>query len=201
MADTHKNFYLWLRRAIPGNLLTVIDCCKILCGRTNLVWPCPQTHSQRSGLVFIIYYIIYFNFSLFNNYIIYFIIYLNFHYLIIVLFIIQLILLCIYFYLLFSYYLFIFYIFFHKFYICILFFLYFFVVLIIYWRASETLSGVTQLQIRDICLCGRTYVILYFNPLYFCVSMLFDPVPNFSKWSLLVYRSLPASPWQLNCIR
>ncbi len=25
VADTHRNFYLWLRRAIPGNLLTVID--------------------------------------------------------------------------------------------------------------------------------------------------------------------------------
>ncbi len=25
VADTHRNCYLWLRRAIPGNLLTVID--------------------------------------------------------------------------------------------------------------------------------------------------------------------------------
>ncbi len=25
VADTHRNFYLWLRRAIPGNLLTVMD--------------------------------------------------------------------------------------------------------------------------------------------------------------------------------
>ncbi len=25
VADTHRNFYLWLRRAIPSNLLTVID--------------------------------------------------------------------------------------------------------------------------------------------------------------------------------
>ncbi len=24
VADTYRNFYLWLRRAIPGNLLTVI---------------------------------------------------------------------------------------------------------------------------------------------------------------------------------
>ncbi len=38
-------------------------------------------------------------------------------------------------------------------------------------RASETLSGVTQLKIGDICLfiymCGRAYVILYFDPLIF----------------------------------
>ncbi len=26
VADTYRNFYLWLRRAIPGNFLTVIDC-------------------------------------------------------------------------------------------------------------------------------------------------------------------------------
>ncbi len=25
VVDTHRNFYLWLRRAIPGNFLTVID--------------------------------------------------------------------------------------------------------------------------------------------------------------------------------
>ncbi len=25
VAGTYRNFYLWLRRAIPGNLLTVID--------------------------------------------------------------------------------------------------------------------------------------------------------------------------------
>ncbi len=32
------------------------------------------------------------------------------------------------------------------------------------WQASETLSGVTQLKIGDVCLlicvCGRTYVIV-----------------------------------------
>ncbi len=36
------------------------------------------------------------------------------------------------------------------------------------WRASKTLTGVTQLKIRDMSLfiytCGRTYVILYFDP-------------------------------------
>ena len=26
VADTYRNFYLWLRRAIPGNLPMVIDC-------------------------------------------------------------------------------------------------------------------------------------------------------------------------------
>ncbi len=39
------------------------------------------------------------------------------------------------------------------------------------WRASETLSGVTQLKIGDVCLFiymfGRTYVILYFDLLVF----------------------------------
>ena len=43
-----------------------------------------------------------------------------------------------------------------------------------YWRASEsseTLSGVTQLKIGDVCLFiymfGHTYVILYIDPLVF----------------------------------
>ncbi len=53
------------------------------------------------------------------------------------------------------------------------------------WRASETLTGVTQLKIGDVCLFiymfGRTYVILYFDPPYFCVRSAFDPVPNFTK--------------------
>ncbi len=51
VADTYRNFYLWLRKAIPSNLLMVIDRCNIMCSRTNLVWPYPQTHSQCSGLV------------------------------------------------------------------------------------------------------------------------------------------------------
>ncbi len=46
VADTYRNFYLWLRRAIPDNLLMVID--QYMCGRTNFVWSCPQTHSQPS---------------------------------------------------------------------------------------------------------------------------------------------------------
>ncbi len=56
------------------------------------------------------------------------------------------------------------------------------------WRASvasETLTGVTQSKIGDVCLFvyiyGRTYVILYFDPPYFCVRSAFDPVPNFTK--------------------
>ncbi len=28
---------------------------------------------------------------------------------------------------------------------------------------------------------GRTYVILYFDPPYFCVRSTFDPVPDFTK--------------------
>ncbi len=51
VVNTNRNFYLWLRRAIPGNLLAVIDRRNYMCGRTNLVWPCPQTHSQHSGSV------------------------------------------------------------------------------------------------------------------------------------------------------
>ncbi len=51
------------------------------------------------------------------------------------------------------------------------------------WRASETLTEVTQLKIGDvfIYMYGRTYVILYFDPPYFCVCSAFDPVPNFTK--------------------
>ncbi len=56
------------------------------------------------------------------------------------------------------------------------------------WRASvasETLTGVTQSKIGDVCLFvyiyGRTYVILYFDPPHFCVRSAFDPVPNFTK--------------------
>ncbi len=62
-----------------------------------------------------------------------------------------------------------------------------------YWRASvasETLTGVTQSKIGDVCLFiyiyGRTYVILYFDPPYFCVRSAFDPVPNFTKQNLPV---------------
>ncbi len=57
-----------------------------------------------------------------------------------------------------------------------------------YWRASvasETLTGVKMKKIGDVCLFvyiyGRTYVILYFDPPYFCVRSTFDPVPNFTK--------------------
>ncbi len=54
-----------------------------------------------------------------------------------------------------------------------------------YWRASETLTGVTQLKIGDVCLFiymfGRMYVILYLDPPHFCVRSVFDPVPNFTK--------------------
>ncbi len=50
---------------------------------------------------------------------------------------------------------------------------------------SETLTGVTQSKIGDVCLFiymfGRMYVILYFDPPYFCVRSAFDPVPYFTK--------------------
>ncbi len=66
--------------------------------------------------------------------------------------------------------------------------------LVIYWRAtvaSETLTGLTQSKIGDVCLFiyimfGRMYVILYFDPPYFCVRLAFDPVPNFTKQNPLV---------------
>ncbi len=35
---------------------------------------------------------------------------------------------------------------------------------------------------------GRMYVILYFEPPYFCVRSAFDPVPNFTKQNPLVTR-------------
>ncbi len=70
-----------------------------------------------------------------------------------------------------------------------------------YWQAngaSETLSGVTQLKIGNICLFIYVCVDVRMSfctlalP-YFCVSSMFDPVPNFTKQNLLVYLSLPAS--------
>ncbi len=67
----------------------------------------------------------------------------------------------------------------------------------VYWRASvasETLTGVTQFENRGclfIYIYGHMYVILYFDPPYFCVRSAFDPVPNCTKQNPLVYRSLP----------
>ncbi len=61
---------------------------------------------------------------------------------------------------------------------------------------SETLSGVTQLKIGDICLSICVDVRMSFCTLtltYFCVSLAFDPVPNFTKHNPLVYLSLPVS--------
>ena len=74
------------------------------------------------------------------------------------------------------------------------------------WRASEaseTLSGVTQLKIGDICLyiCGDVRMSLCTLTLtYFCVSSVFDPVPNFTKQNPPVSRSLPVSSQKLNCL-
>ncbi len=56
--------------------------------------------------------------------------------------------------------------------------------LCVYWRASETLSGVTQLKIGDVCLFIYLDVRMSFCTLtltYFCVRSVFDPVPNFTK--------------------
>ncbi len=53
------------------------------------------------------------------------------------------------------------------------------------WRASiasKTLTGVTQLKIGDMSLfiyvCGRTYVILYFDPRVFLCSLCVRPHPK-----------------------
>ncbi len=47
------------------------------------------------------------------------------------------------------------------------------------WRASETLTGVTQSKIGDVCLFvymyGRMYVILYFDPRIFVLVMWSTP--------------------------
>ncbi len=65
-----------------------------------------------------------------------------------------------------------------------------------YW--SETLSGVTQLKIGDICLFvymyGRMYVILYFDPRVFVLVRLSTPSQIALKQNPLVYRSVPVSP-------
>ncbi len=53
----------------------------------------------------------------------------------------------------------------------------------------DTYRGKNE-KIGDVCLFvyiyGRTYVILYFDPQYFCVRSTFDPVPNFTKQNLPV---------------
>ncbi len=53
------------------------------------------------------------------------------------------------------------------------------------WRASkasETLSGVTQFENRDVSLyiymCGCTYVILYFDPRIFLCLVCVQPRPE-----------------------
>ncbi len=51
-------------------------------------------------------------------------------------------------------------------------------------EASETLDSGVQLKIRDICLyyiCGCTYVIYTLTLTYIHVSLVFEPVPNFTK--------------------
>ncbi len=68
----------------------------------------------------------------------------------------------------------------------------------VYWRASvasETLTGVTQSKIGDVCLF--IYLFIYMDVRMssrFCVSYVVDPVPNCTKQNPLVYRSVPVSP-------
>ncbi len=58
-------------------------------------------------------------------------------------------------------------------------------------RSPFVLKHTTSLIIY---MFGRMYVILYFDPPYFCVRSAFDPVPNFTKQNPLVLRQLPVSP-------
>ncbi len=46
-------------------------------------------------------------------------------------------------------------------------------------RSPFVLKHTTSLFIY--IMFGRMYVILYFDPPYFCVRSAFDPVPNFTK--------------------
>ncbi len=49
-------------------------------------------------------------------------------------------------------------------------------------RSPFVLKHTTSLYI----MFERMYVILYFDPPYFCVRSAFDPVPNFTKQNPLV---------------
>ncbi len=52
-------------------------------------------------------------------------------------------------------------------------------------RSPFVLKHTTSLFIY-MYMFGRMYVILYFDPPYFCVRSAFDPVPNFTKQNPLV---------------
>ncbi len=60
---------------------------------------------------------------------------------------------------------------------------------------TETLHSGVELRIGDISLyiCEDVRMSFVLTLSYFCVSSVFDPVPNFTKQNLLVYRSLPVS--------
>ncbi len=74
------------------------------------------------------------------------------------------------------------------------------------WRvsgASDTQSGVTQYWKSGIFVCLCVDVRMSFCTLtlsYFCVSLVFDTVPNFTKLNPLVYRLLPVLSQKLNCL-
>ena len=67
------------------------------------------------------------------------------------------------------------------------------------WRVSvvsKTLTGVTKLKIGDVfvyIIYVWMYVCLVLWPWHFCVCLVVDPVPNFSKQNPLVYWSLTIS--------
>ncbi len=75
-----------------------------------------------------------------------------------------------------------------------LFFLYFLAMLAILLASERDTIQWCLIENRGylfIYVCGRTQVILYFDPGIFCVSSVIDHVQNFTKQNLMVYRSLP----------
>ncbi len=73
------------------------------------------------------------------------------------------------------------------------------------WRASETLSGVTQFEIRDISsfiyMCGRMYVSLYFDPRIFVYASWSTPPRTRTPPLNRIFRfSDPASFKEINCL-
>ncbi len=55
---------------------------------------------------------------------------------------------------------------------------------------ARHLCSSTPLVYLFIYMFGRMYVILYFDPPYFCARSAFDPVPNFTKQNPLVFATI-----------
>ncbi len=74
-----------------------------------------------------------------------------------------------------------------------------FVVIIIGEQASVQWCQIENWGYLFIYVCGRRYAICTLTLVYFCVSSVFCPIPNFTKQNPPVYRSLPVSSLKLNC--